>query len=581
MERKKLISNVVGKDELRRVQFSTLYDIKDRLIPTFGPRGSNTMLVKEKTFTEYTKDGHKVLKGIQYMDVIERSIQDQLVELTRHIVKTVGDGTTSAIILSSIIFEGLMEMETNISPYELIELFKEAVSNIKEKIQQQGREVTMQDIYDIAFVSTNGNKEVAANLYEIYNEHGQDVFIDVGISNTQDSIVKSYDGLTLETGYSDPAYINTKKGITSIRNAKIYAFADPIDTPEMMAFLNQILSKNIIEPYNLQKPEEVIPTVIMAPKISRDLGSMMEKIIEFLYRIDNVEMKPPLLIINDIHQYDQYSDIARLCGCKPIAKYIDPKIQEEDIKAGRAPSIDTIQDFYGFAELVEADDSKCKFINPEKMFEPDEDDYGNRKYSATYTSLLKFLETELQNAINTKDNNITGKLKRRINSLKANMVDYLIGGITVTDRDSLRDLVEDAVLNCRSACRNGVGFGANYEGLIASEHFMSSSVCNTSSDTTNGIGNIYILIYNAYVKLATILYSTAMNEEDAEKIVIDSIEHRCPYNLRTKMFDNKVLCTIDTDIVILDTISKIITIMFTANQAMVPTPMHNKYLTIE
>ncbi len=33
------------------------------------------------------------------------------------------------------------------------------------------------------------------------------------------------------------------------------------------------------------------------------------------------------------------------------------------------------------------------------------------------------------------------------------MVDYLIGGVSYTDRDALKDAVEDAVLSCRSAAK--------------------------------------------------------------------------------------------------------------------------------
>ena len=36
-------------------------------------------------------------------------------------------------------------------------------------------------------------------------------------------------------------------------------------------------------------------------------------------------------------------------------------------------------------------------------------------------------------------------------SLKANMIELNIGGITIADRDEAKDLVDDAVKSCRSA----------------------------------------------------------------------------------------------------------------------------------
>lgn len=574
---KQLMSNVVKKEQLREVQSNTLSDLADNVTATFGPQGSNTMMIRDNAFTEYSKDGFKTLSNIQYNDSIERSIKDELQELTRYIVKTVGDGTTSAVVLSNLIFQQLLNTESklNRSPYEIIQDFKTCVEDIKKAIKSHGRDITLDDIYKIAYISTNGNNKIAANLQEIYKQYGFSVFIDVAISNTTDNILKSYDGLTLNTGFCDPAFVNQKnKAICSIRNPRVYNFIDPIDTPEMMAFLNQIIMQNIIEPFKDDR-SKIVPTVILAPKISRDMSSLITDLISFLYQIgtQDISSKPPILIISDIYQVDEYSDITRLCGCKNIKKYIDPKIQEEDVLAGRAPNLETVCEFYGSVDLVEADADKTKFINPKNMFDTDEN--GERVYSKVYQSQLDFLEAELKRAIETgEDASVTGKLKRRLNSLKSNMVDFLIGGVTVTDRDSLRDLVEDAVLNCRSACKNGVGYGANFEGLRASVELMSSCTDNKTKE-------MYEIILNAYTGLSNILYKTVMSEDAASTAVTHSLNVGMPYNIKTASYDGNVLCSIDTDIVILDTISKIITVMFTANQALVQTPMHNKYIKVD
>ena len=67
--------------------------------------GSTTAIVKNidkngvNIAIEYTKDGHTIVKNIQFLNPVERSVQDMLTELTRYVVKEVGDGTTSAIIL--------------------------------------------------------------------------------------------------------------------------------------------------------------------------------------------------------------------------------------------------------------------------------------------------------------------------------------------------------------------------------------------------------------------------------------------------------------------------------------------------
>ena len=53
-------------------------------------------------------------------------------------------------------------------------------------------------------------------------------------------------------------------------------------------------------------------------------------------------------------------------GCKVIKKYIDPDIQQKEIEAGLAPTPETVIDFCGEADMVEADQYKTKFVNPSK-----------------------------------------------------------------------------------------------------------------------------------------------------------------------------------------------------------------------
>lgn len=565
-----IFSNIVKKDKMREVQSETLSVLKEALLNSFGPMGSNTVITKKDMLTKYSKDGHTILSEIKFVAPIEESVRQDLEDITRHIVKNIGDGTTSAVILSSIIFEKLKELEGKYTPYELIRDFKAAVELIKAEIKSRSREFNPERAYDISLISTNGNTIVAENMKKIYEKYGSDVFIDVSISNTTDSLIKEYDGMTLSTGYSDSAYINDKKkGVCSLRNPRIYMFDDPVDTPEMMTLLVTIIEDNIMSVYRAATDKTPIPTVIMAPMISKDMGSYITQLVEFMFKFEG-DNKPPFLMVTDMYQKEQLSDIARMCGCKPISKYINPDQQKKDIEAGLAPSLENVTEFYGQADIVESDALKTKFVNPALMHDED----GN--LSETFNTLLKFLEVELQKAIEAnEDNNVTGTLKRRINSLKANMVEYLVGGVSMSDRDAVRDLVEDSVLNCRAAAREGVGYGANFEGLLAARKLFRSEY-NEETGESNNI--ILESICQAYFELCTVLYSTRYNSSVARAKFMESLEKEMPINLKTDEFDGKVLCSITSDIVVLDAISKIVTLMFTSNQFLCPTAQQNKYL---
>ena len=105
---RKYLSNVVGKDTMRAVQTSVLQDLSDILINSFGPKGSNTCIKEMNALNMYTKDGFTILKHLNFSGIIEQSIKDDIESITKNVATTVGDGTTSAVLLANYIFDGLL-----------------------------------------------------------------------------------------------------------------------------------------------------------------------------------------------------------------------------------------------------------------------------------------------------------------------------------------------------------------------------------------------------------------------------------------------------------------------------------------
>ena len=573
-------TNVVSGEVLRKIQSRTLKQVAEYISHTFGPMGSNTKIItganRENLTTAYSKDGLKVLKHIMSSDALEMSIIEELIEITRSVEKEVGDGTTSTVILSSFIFDNLIKIQerNNLTPYNLIRKFKSVVKKIKDEILTHKIEFTADLAYDIAMISTNGNEDISDIIKQIYTNYGTDVDISLGISNTSDNQLKIYDGLLITEGFSDAAYINNpEKNTAEIPNAHIYYFKDPINTMDMIGYFESILKHNIYDPMELDG--ELIPTVICCPSISRDLASALKRLVSMLYSYndnDMIDQKPPILIITDIVASDEtiMADIADLCGCRVISKYIDPEQHQKDIEAGLAPTYENVWEFYGTSDMVIADNKKTKFINPPHAKEGD----------PIYSAMINFLETEIKQNDASNNANESGALRKRLAALKGNMVEYLVGGATVADRDAAKDLIEDAIKNCKSASLYGVGYAANFEGLRA-----SSNIYNFLDDENikdNDEIDICAAIFNAYFDTSMILYGTVSNnEETVIKAVVDSIENDHPFNISCGYIsdnnDSRVYSSIMLDINILDTLSKIITIMVTCNQCTLQAPNLNNY----
>lgn len=594
MANTKRVSNIVNETKLREVQLAALEHMSDAVMKTAGPYGSNTLILNANAAPIYSKDGKRILENIRYFGIIENAIADQIQQLTCQVVKEVGDGTTTATRMSYLIFKALYEYELKYPKYQLIKAFKDAVAFIQNRIKANAKEITLDDIYDICMISTNGHEELSTAIAEIYKKHGFDVDITLNTSNTKDYQTKEYDGVVLEKGYASPAYITDKDNAAcKIKNPHLYFFEDPVNTVELRSLFEKIIFDNVIrhDPHQNPNPSvgimadgEYVPTVIFMPNTSRDVDSLLEQLETMMYQYGNA--KPPICIVTQLNRYmDDVYDIARICGAKMIKKYIDPEQQKIDIESGLAPTIENVTEFCGYCEEFTCTSEKSTFTNPEKMFKRSSitggliyGEDGNPVYDDMYHTMITYIEGELNKAISEgADITTIGNLKRRLRKFKQEMVEFYVGGISSTDRTAFKDLAEDAILNCKSAAANGVGRGASFEGLIASTMATAEQIKDLSPLAVEMLS----IISEAYQNMIVDLYKTCMAEDEAKAKVSESIGMDIPLNLRSMEFDGKVKTSINTDICILDAISRIVTIIFTANQAALPSPGENTYLTNE
>lgn len=577
-----LYSNIVPKDVLRKVQSGTLNTISNALACSFGPDGQNTAYRNQKDITRYTKDGHTILKNLKFVGAIEFTMRDDLEGITRRIVTTVGDGTTSAVILSALLFEGLRKASAmGVNEKQLIADLDKAINEACEVIQQNGKEATIDDIFKIAMISTDGNKNIANLIKSIYEENGNDVFIDVSTAPGLETIVKTYDGFTIDSGLTDIAFINTDKHSSVIDNASLYLFEDPIDTNEMASYFAKIVRDNVLTPIQEKMFAKVKPTVIVCPKIGNDIMSDVDALVNILKAIPVEQRKfYPINIVTNIPNRNFIYDLSLISGATLIRKYNDAATQTDDETISGAQTLEKIHEFAGHCDQVVADSRKTKFINPSLMYDE------NGEYSNIYKNHLADMEEQLAGLKEENGNHgEIGVMKRRINAFKANMVEIRVGGVSETDRDSLRDLVEDAVLNCRSAAIDGYGFGANFEALRAFNYLLAQSEkdllpAEIDSITNGQTYNIYKIVLDAYLSLLTILYRSVANGDStkAYAIAANGIVEGAPFNIRTKKYDGLVLSSIKSDQIILQAINKILSVVFLTNQFLVEGAEYNKYM---
>ena len=58
-----LHTNIVEEKEFHSAQARTLKQLRDALVKSFGPMGSNTMIIRDNAFNKYSKDGKTILEA--------------------------------------------------------------------------------------------------------------------------------------------------------------------------------------------------------------------------------------------------------------------------------------------------------------------------------------------------------------------------------------------------------------------------------------------------------------------------------------------------------------------------------------
>ena len=107
-----LVNNIVSGEKLREIQSRVLRDLKDAIIHSMGPMGSNSLILRGTSdadiVAEYSKDGNKIIKNIKYQYPIEMAIKSEIENATRRIEKEVGNGTSSVVVMAALIFDALV-----------------------------------------------------------------------------------------------------------------------------------------------------------------------------------------------------------------------------------------------------------------------------------------------------------------------------------------------------------------------------------------------------------------------------------------------------------------------------------------
>jgi len=421
----------------------------DEVGSTLGPGGSLVYLN-----SGLTKDGVSVANEMRDFDRRTQKIIELIRESCNATVQKVGDGTTTATLLTCYIITSILEndIEKSLSykaikdnNLQVLKLFKKFIAEYKTT------NINIDIIKNVLAMSSNNDPEIIKVLKHIYLQ-GQNPNISLHKTSLSETKVEINKGYVIENGLAHFNFIG-QTGNIHLENCSV--------------LLSSSRLENFINVTNIaaKSKEEGKPLIILG----KDFSESFVK--DCLLNFNRGTFIIPVRL-DDFQSvfYNKLSDLNIFTGAD-IVEESDLNLKHLQNKTARDINIGFIKTFKANSQNVflEANEGKETIISERIAF---------------IDELCK----------QTADLDKINKFKNRINNLRGNYVNVYVGGLTTNEINEKYDRYEDAVGSLKSM-QNGVivGGGKSFQVFY---NFLETE----KYDIDDNILTVYKGLYHFYYK---------------------------------------------------------------------------------
>lgn len=215
---------------------------------TFGPLG-RTVLFKDKTGKiRFTKDGREVAAMVSLSDPFENMGAQLLITVADKTAKEVGDGTTTATLLTRALYQyALKYIAAGSNPDMLKKGMRLAIDRVKKYLDKTAEPVlNSETLRQVALIAGNGDADLAELLVEAIGDSGPDFLIHLEKSSGSISKVSKSRGLKYDKGFASRHFItDQKRQVAELDTPKLLVTDLKIQsTAEIMHLLEEAVSNN-------------------------------------------------------------------------------------------------------------------------------------------------------------------------------------------------------------------------------------------------------------------------------------------------------------------------------------------------
>jgi chaperonin GroEL len=384
---------------------------------TLGPKGRNVVLDRGFGSPMVTNDGVTIVKEIDLEDKFENIGAEFVKEVANKTNDAVGDGTTTATILTqSIVESGAKYISKGVNVIELKKSLLKLSKDISEDIEKNAQKVKGDAIEQVATISAQDG-EVGKMIAKVIEKVGKEGVITVEESQTFGLQEEVVEGMKFDKGYVSPYMITSAESMEAeLKDPQI------LITDKKISSVQEILP--ILEKIAQTGKKEM---VIIAEDIEGE--ALTTIVLNKLRGVLNVlAVKAPGF--GDSRKA-MLEDIAILTGGQVISEERGMKLEKV-----------TLEDLGKAGRIVSTKDDTTLV-----------DGKGKKKDIETRVAQLKM---QIEKATSDFDKE---KLQERLGKLSGGVAVIKVGAATEVEQKEKQHRVEDAVEATKAALEKGIVAG--------------------------------------------------------------------------------------------------------------------------
>lgn len=593
-------SNIIPQEEFEELIHEVFNVISENLCKSLGPLGSSATIL-DGMMTDATKDGYSILLKYRFHNRYKKMIYNLIKAPCTKMNNTVGDGTTTAIALTNAMFNRYKLQKNAIEtlyrlPRQFTKAWDEVIEDICKRIQEKATPISPDDynmIYNIAYVTSNGNKDISENIAKVYRD-AKSPSIKQKDSPTNKSYIEAIDGFDFPANLISDAFVRNEDLSAKENNIAVLIFDHKIETD---------FFKNVIIPINDVLRSKKQKLLLLAPYYDEYMcDTLFDQYVTMEIRqFGAINLIAAQFQLGKLDKH-QLSDLSIILRSKIINQDIANGLVQEFGNVSADKIVDNIMndESYAFYKFIGIADNALLTCNNGTIFKVKDIESDKR-----YIETLARAEKDLEDIIGKTDyekQSFGEKIydaKVRVMQLKMKSYIYYIGADSALQKNIIWDAVEDVIKCVRSAVKYGVVPGCQLTIISSCTDAIKDIIGdkstkeleNASDEDKLKVDIIYLIsaavadVYSqilhgpdgmGMVKLMPRWqFTTEEGIEDlhkeavqkAENIIKKSIKENKVFDMETLKYNKNIITSAETDKMVLLAASELIKILISGNQA--------------